>query len=146
GRRFPCFAQFSRRAPIFVGRGFEAQVRALFDEKVRRTRARIDTNERGRMRIRPGIELASLTDIGCHRENNEDYYSYWEPESEEEFRRKGRVAIVADGMGGYEGGQEASRIAVETVLEIYSSALEEEPQAELLLGLSADNERIHTSA
>ena len=98
------------------------------------------------MRIRPGIELASLTDIGCHRENNEDYYSYWEPESEEQFRRKGRVAIVADGMGGYEGGQEASRIAVETVLGIYSSALEEEPQAALLLGLHAAHERIHNYA
>ena len=144
-RRFPCFAPFSRRAPIFVGRGFEAQVRALFDEKVSRTQARIDINERGRMRIRPGIEIASLTDIGCHRENNEDYYSYWEPESEEQFRRKGRVAIVADGMGGYEGGQEASRIAVETVLEIYSSA-EGEPQAALLLGLHAAHERIHDYA
>ena len=118
----------------------------MFDEKVSRTQARIDINERGRMRIRPGIEIASLTDIGCHRENNEDYYSYWEPENEEEFRRKGRVAIVADGMGGYEGGQEASRIAVETVLEIYSSALEEEPQAALLLGLHAAHERIHDYA
>src|SRR2546430_962618 len=69
------------------------------------------TQVRGAMRIRPGIELASLSDVGCQRQNNEDRYSYWEPKSEEEFLRKGRLAMVADGMGGYEGGQEASRIA-----------------------------------
>ncbi len=56
------------------------------------------------MNARPGIEVASLTDIGRQRENNEDSYLYWEPASDEEFERKGRLAIVADGMGGYEGG------------------------------------------
>ena len=31
------------------------------------------------MRVRPGVELAGLSDVGCQRENNEDRYSYWEP-------------------------------------------------------------------
>lgn len=74
------------------------------------------------MKIRPGIELASLTDVGCQRENNEDNYCYWEPENEQQFAEKGRLAIVADGMGGHEGGQEASKIAVETVQQTYASA------------------------
>ncbi len=52
------------------------------------------------MRIRPGVQLASMSDIGCQRENNEDQYAYWEPVADEEFARKGRLAIVADGMGG----------------------------------------------
>ena len=64
---------------------------------------------------KPGIEAACLSDVGLQRTDNEDSYLYWEPDSDEDFRRKGRLAIVADGMGGYEGGQEASRLAVETV-------------------------------
>lgn len=77
--------------------------------------------ERG-MKVRPGLEFASLSDVGCQRENNEDSYAYWEAEDEETFRRLGRLAIVADGMGGCEGGQHASRIAVETVVNSYSKA------------------------
>ena len=65
------------------------------------------------MRIRPGIELAGLSDVGCLRPNNEDSYSYWEAPGSEQFSQTGRLVIVADGMGGHEGGQEASRIAVE---------------------------------
>jgi serine/threonine protein phosphatase PrpC len=81
------------------------------------------------LQIRPGIELASLTDLGCQRSNNEDRYSYWEAASDAEFQRQGRLAIVADGMGGYEGGQEASRIAVEAVEQFYSRAIEGDPQS-----------------
>jgi protein phosphatase len=71
------------------------------------------------MRIRPGIELASVSDIGCQRENNEDYAAYWEPEDDRAFAAKGRLLTIADGMGGYEGGQDASRLAVETIQERY---------------------------
>ena len=61
------------------------------------------------MDVKPGVEVACLTDVGRQRENNEDSCLYWEPQDEAEFRRKGRLAVIADGMGGYEGGQEASR-------------------------------------
>jgi serine/threonine protein phosphatase PrpC len=94
------------------------------------------------MPIRPGVELGNLSDVGRQRENNEDFFSYWEPETDEQFQQKGRLAIVADGMGGYEGGQEASRLAVETILEVYSHATAPDPQAALLDGLQVAHERI----
>ncbi len=81
---------------------------------------------------KPGIEAASLTDVGLLRENNEDSLLYWEPDSDADFRRKGRLAVVADGMGGYEGGQEASRLAVETVRHIYDRDFNGDPQHALL--------------
>jgi PPM family protein phosphatase len=97
------------------------------------------------MRIRPGVELANLTDIGCQRENNEDYYCYWEPEGEEEFAAKGRLAIVADGMGGYEGGELASRLAVETIKQSYISCTSD-PQTSLLRGFGTAHESIRQHA
>lgn len=81
---------------------------------------------------KPGIEAASLTDVGLQRANNEDSLLYWEPDSEQEFRRKGRLAVVADGMGGYEGGQEASKLAVDTVRHLYDRDFAGDPQASLL--------------
>jgi len=81
---------------------------------------------------KPGIDVASLSDLGRQRENNEDSYLYWEPDSDADFQRKGRLAVVADGMGGYEGGQEASKFAVETVRHIYDSAFTGNPQQTLI--------------
>src|SRR5215831_15537763 len=83
-------------------------------------------------KIRPGLEIASLSDIGCARENNEDSVGYWEPAEDAEFGKRGRIAVVADGMGGYEGGQEASQMAVNTVIEIYSQSPVTDPQVALI--------------
>ena len=92
--------------------------------------------------MKPGIEVAGLTDIGCQRENNEDSFLYWEPADDEEFRRKGRLAVIADGMGGHEGGQEASRMAVETVREVYDQAFHDDPQAALFESFNVAHARI----
>jgi len=95
---------------------------------------------------KPGLETASLTDVGLERANNEDSYLYWEPDSDEEFRRKGRLAIVADGMGGYEGGQEASRIAVEAVRHVYDRDFHDDPQQALISGFESAHANIHRYA
>jgi PPM family protein phosphatase len=90
----------------------------------------------------PGVEVASLSDVGCLRDNNEDRFSYWEPADEKQLQHKGRLAIIADGMGGHEGGQEASRIAVETIQEVYSGSSTEGPRALLISGFQAAHQRI----
>jgi len=71
------------------------------------------------MKLRPGVEIAGLTDVGCQRENNEDSYGYWESEDDAVFARLGRLAIVADGMGGHSAGEVASRLAVDVVTRAY---------------------------
>jgi len=98
------------------------------------------------MNVKPGIEVAGLSDVGCQRENNEDSYLYWEPVADQEFQRKGRLAVIADGMGGHEGGQEASRLAVETVREVYDQAFLDDPQEALIEAFGAAHARIQEYA
>jgi protein phosphatase len=103
------------------------------------------------LQIRAGIELASLSDVGCQRENNEDAYSYWEPSSDKEFAHKGRLLIVADGMGGHQGGQEASHLAAQVVQEVYAGdkypdGHENTPQAFLIAGIRAAHQQIRSHA
>lgn len=98
------------------------------------------------MRVRRGMEAAGLTDVGCQRENNEDNYAYWEPQDDAAFYRLGRLAVVADGMGGAEGGQHASRIAVEAVREIYAGSGEADPQQRLLASFHEANHRVQQEA
>ncbi len=65
------------------------------------------------MRIRAG----SLTDIGRMREENQDHLGDFEPDGA--AKRLGRLAIVADGVGGHRGGGLASRMAIEEVGAAY---------------------------
>src|SRR5215467_1660211 len=98
------------------------------------------------MKIRPGIETAGLTDVGCQRENNEDSYGYWESDDDSVFARLGRLAIVADGMGGHEGGQVASHIAVDAIQETYANATDANPQQALVAALAEAHRRIQQRA
>jgi protein phosphatase len=95
---------------------------------------------------RPGVEVAGLSDVGCQRRNNEDRFSYWEPGSEKTFRHKGRLAIVADGMGGQEGGQDASRIAVEAIQKAYSETPDGDPRALLQAAFQSAHQSIQKYA
>jgi protein phosphatase len=53
---------------------------------------------------------------------------------------------VADGMGGYEGGQEASRIAIEVIEDVYANTPDGHPQSLLLDGFHAAHQRIQQHA
>ena len=98
------------------------------------------------MNVKPGMEVACLSDVGCQRDNNEDSYLYWEPVADQEFHQKGRLAVIADGMGGYEGGLEASRLAVETIREVYDKVVQDDPRAALRAAFAEAHQRIQSYA
>jgi PPM family protein phosphatase len=66
------------------------------------------------------LEAFGLSDPGCVRQNNEDFY----------LISPTGAYIVADGMGGAQAGEHASKLAVETVASFLQNA--GEPDAEIL--------------
>ncbi|MBV9419380.1 MAG: protein phosphatase 2C domain-containing protein, partial [Alphaproteobacteria bacterium] len=69
---------------------------------------------------------------GPVRQNNEDRTAFFQPDSLEERRSRGIVALLADGVGGEDRGEVASRLAVETALKIFREAAPETAPAKLL--------------
>ncbi len=61
---------------------------------------------------------ADKTDVGKQREQNEDF-AYKRVESSEEGDQG--LFVVADGMGGYQAGEVASRLTVETISKVLDS-------------------------
>ncbi|HET6419641.1 MAG TPA: protein kinase [Geobacteraceae bacterium] len=65
------------------------------------------------------LTYAELSSAGPARDNNEDFVGFWQPETLEEKRGRGAVAVLADGVGGLHRGEVASRLAVETSLKTF---------------------------
>src|SRR5271170_7726611 len=59
------------------------------------------------------LEAFGASDPGCVRNNNEDYYL---------LAPSLGLYLVADGMGGAQAGEHASKLAVETVREVVAEA------------------------
>jgi serine/threonine-protein kinase len=64
------------------------------------------------------LTYADLSSAGP-RPQNEDCLLFWEPEAEREKEAFGSIALVADGLGGHDAGEVASRLAVTTVLDVF---------------------------
>ena len=65
------------------------------------------------------LRYARLTTAGPVREINEDYLDFWESEDPLVREKQGSVALLADGVGGLDRGEVASRMAVEEALQVF---------------------------
>lgn len=82
------------------------------------------------------MKAAGITSPGLIRDNNEDrYYIHQE---------KG-LLIVADGMGGHASGEEASKLAVQTVLE-HLGDFADQPEEKIRAAITAANAAIIAQA
>jgi protein phosphatase len=90
------------------------------------------------------IEFAQLSDVGRIRKQNEDYLGRSVPDSPARARTHGWLFVVADGVGGNEDGEVASRLAVGRLLAGFQNAAAGEPHAPLLQRLvQAANVDVH---
>jgi len=78
------------------------------------------------------LEFAQLSDPGKVREHNEDYCGHVLPATPEEVQSRGWLFALADGVGGHEKGEVASRTAVESLLSGFRSAKNGELHSALL--------------
>lgn len=88
------------------------------------------------------VQASVMTDTGPRRQSNEDCGKVVWPNDAEQLAKKGVLLIVADGMGGHEGGEVASELAVRMVSETYTSA-KADPQAALVEAFRAANREIY---
>lgn len=65
------------------------------------------------------LAVASLSDIGMRRANNQDNLSISLASNLEQWQRRGHLFIVADGMGAHAAGELASRLAVDHIPHLY---------------------------
>ena len=65
------------------------------------------------------LDAWQLTDPGRERDHNEDCCGSFEPEDPELLAERGRLYLVADGIGGHQAGDVAAQYAVEQILYAY---------------------------
>jgi serine/threonine protein phosphatase PrpC len=93
------------------------------------------------------LEFAQISDIGRVREGNEDYLGFVSPETPDGAGALGWLFVVADGVGGHEKGEVASRTAVEAIVENFRAARKDEPFLGLLRRLvQGANARVFSTA
>src|SRR5579875_1432704 len=90
------------------------------------------------------LEFAQLSDPGRVRGHNEDFLGYALPETPAQARSHGWLFVLADGVGGQQQGEVASRTAVESLLAGFREAAAGELHAALLVRLvQAANHHVH---
>jgi protein phosphatase len=78
------------------------------------------------------IDFGEHSDIGKIRETNEDSHGHVAPANPAQARSHGWLFVLADGVGGHERGEVASRIAVDCLVEGFREARGQEPHTTLL--------------
>lgn len=89
------------------------------------------------------LEYCDLTDVGRRRSNNQDSKAVLDAWSAEQFRNRGWLFLVADGMGAHAAGEMASDLAAKSVPLIYEKLAVRSPPLALRTSIQHANAEIH---
>lgn len=89
------------------------------------------------------LHQAALSDIGLRRASNQDAYSVVLAANDEDFRSRGHMFIVADGMGGHAAGELASKLACTGLAHTYRKLVDRSPDEAIRQAFSETNAGIH---
>jgi serine/threonine protein phosphatase PrpC len=78
------------------------------------------------------LRYAKLSTTGPVRPINEDWIDFWEPQDPLAREKQGSVALLADGVGGYDRGEVASRMAVDEAVKVFQTSATELAPYEVL--------------
>ncbi len=89
------------------------------------------------------IQFASLTDVGVKRSHNQDSHALLPASDADQYRQRGHVFLVADGMGAHAVGELASKMAADSIPHIYSKHALEGTVGALRRAFIEANQTIH---
>jgi serine/threonine protein phosphatase PrpC len=89
------------------------------------------------------LEYCDLSDIGRRRANNQDAMAVLDAWSSEQFRQRGWLFLVADGMGAHAAGEMASALAAEKVPLAYEKLATRSPPLALRASIQQANTEIN---
>lgn len=121
------------------GGGLDSTARFDRDELVRGWR----DYEAAGPRVVPLLKFAAKTDMGQVRENNEDKFDFYEPETPGMLAERGGLYAVADGMGGALAGQIASELMLKQVIAGYYDHPSPDPVQAMHEAVVQANDRIY---
>lgn len=85
------------------------------------------------------VEAVQVTDVGLVRSENQDFAVLGPAELNLSTAGRGRLMVVADGMGGHRGGATASKLAANTIRADYMESEETDPAVGLRTAMEKAN-------
>jgi PPM family protein phosphatase len=113
----------------------------MWGEKKHRDAARTDPDGEACV-----VEASFVSDTGPRRSSNEDSAAVVVPRDAARLASRGTLVLVADGMGGHEGGEVASEMAARLVSENYYADENADPQTALVNAFQSANRAIFERA
>jgi PPM family protein phosphatase len=91
------------------------------------------------------LDIASLSDPGTFRTTNEDQLAVVHFDRQG-GRHKGTLLLVADGLGGYNGGEIASGMVATEIPKLYAAGTGADPEEDIVRATEVCNRTIHAAA